>query len=395
MISGDSMASAAAWSRRVALTVTLLVSLIPGGAAIAGSLLGPSHLDRSFCSLPTYRQTIVYIDDTILVNGSNSWALELNGRLRASLMPGERVTIVRLSPVTGTSHEIWSGCWPDLTAEERQEHRQSWFSTITSGSLLSQLRQQQSLFTRDINRALTEIYAKAHRLQPHTRIRVADAPKKQIIEALASDAARFSQSHKTNRVIVYSDLAQKSSIASVFSSPPAAPVDFGTKLGVYFPHTLFYFYGVGSDISGDPGYLSSAHHLWRQILASMSAALAAMGSNLAVPNRIPADAFHYGVKIDRQGETLYGKMWLLTDSDGHLIDSWLGISRLWTVPITGIFTCRQGSSCRLRATTVGSLTTSSNTESLDMTGPSPMKLTGVVGVRGAVTFPISGNLRKN
>ncbi len=384
-----------AWSRWTALCFVLLASILLPGRAIAGSLLGPSHLDRRYCHLPTFRQTIVYIDDSIIVNGSTSWAQELNSKLRASLMPGERVTIVRLSPVSGTSREIWSGCWPNLTASERSNHQQSWLTSITSGSLASQLRDQQGLFTRDINRALTSIYVKAHRLQPHTRIQGADAPKKRIIEALASDAARYSQSDKTNRVIVYSDLAQNSSIASVFSGAPSSAVDFGRKLGVYFPNTLFYSYGVGGDISGAPDFLSSAHHLWRRILASMSAALASLGSTLAVPNRIPVQAYHYDLKMDRQGQTLYGKMWLLTDGDGHLVDSWLSVSQLWTVPISGTFVCRRSGGCSLRATTVGRLTTSSNTESLDMTGQSPAKLTGNDGVPGAVTIPVTGNLRKN
>lgn len=377
-----------------ALVLAFLLSIAPGRSAVA-SLLGPSRLDRSFCHLPTLRQTIVYIDDSIIVNGANAWALELDAKLRASLMPGERVTIVRLSPETGTSQEIWSGCWPDLSASERRKHKRSWFSALTGGSLSSQLREQQNLFARDLNRALTEIYVKAKKLQPNTRIPAANAPKKRIIEALASDAARFAQSDKTNRVIVYSDLAQNSSLASVFSNPPTNSVNIGPKLGVYFPHTLFYFYGVGSDISGDPSFLSSAHHLWKQVLASMSAALAAMGSNLAVPNRIPVAGFHYGVRVDRQGQTFYGKMWLLTDHDGHLIDSWLGISRLKTVPINGTLVCHDSDSCRLRATTVGSLTTTNNTESIDMRGSSPAKLAGEIGVRGALTFPISATLRKN
>lgn len=377
------------------LLLALLASFIWPRCTIAGSLLGPSHLDRRYCQLPTFRQTIVYIDDSIIVNGSNSWALQLNSKLRASLMPGERVTIVRLSPASGTSREMWSGCWPDLTASERHAHQQSWLTSITSGSVASQLEDQKRLFSRDINRALVSIYVKAHRLQPDTRIQSADAPKKRIIEALASDAARYSVSDKTNRVIIYSDLAQNSQTASVFSSASSSGIDFGKELGVYFPHTLFYFYGVGSDISGDPTFMSADYHLWRRILASMSAALASLGSTLAIPNRIPVASYHYGIKMDRQGQTLYGKMWLLTDSDGHLVDSWLSVSQLWTVPINGTFVCRQRGGCSLRATTVGRLTTSSNTESIVMNGLSPKKISGTDGVPGAVTIPVTGVLRTN
>ena len=89
-------------------------------------------------------------------------------------------------------------------------------------------------------------------------------------------------------------------------------------------------------------------------------------------------------------------MSLLVDEDGHLIDSWIGISRLTFVAVQGTFHCTAASSdCVLHATTNGSLTTSSSEEAIDMTGAAADKLAGKVGVRGALTFNMTAQATTN
>jgi len=76
-------------------------------------------LDASYCQQPTIRTTVIYIDDMMMADAQTEWATKLGTKLHATLTPGERVTVVRLSPGNGQSHEYWSGCWPDYPADKK------------------------------------------------------------------------------------------------------------------------------------------------------------------------------------------------------------------------------------------------------------------------------------
>src|SRR6266481_1653567 len=65
-------------------------------------LFGSTGLDPSFCQEKTFRQTIVYVDILSLQQGKTAWAIDLEGKLKATLTPGERVTVVELLPNNGT-----------------------------------------------------------------------------------------------------------------------------------------------------------------------------------------------------------------------------------------------------------------------------------------------------
>ncbi len=358
------------------------------GPAQASLLGGSSGLNPAFCKQKTFRQTVVYIDDTMMRNGQNGWAIDLSNRLDASLVAGERVTVVQLSPTSGTSREIWSGCWPGYTTAQRVAiEKKSYFF---SSNPLSDLKTQRSYFTLDLGAALTKIYADVPKKADTYKVGPSDLPHKDIIAALASDGARFAQSGKTIRVIVYSDLAQNSKLASMFTDAPSTPINYGSKLGTYFPRSLFYFYGVGSDVTDVPDYLGKARAFWGQVLSSMNATVEALGSNLVISNRIPVKDYSYSLSVNRNGEKLFGRMSLLVDQDGHLVDSWIGISRLTFVAISGTFNCSaQESGCVLRAKTNGSLTTSSSEETVDLSGTDAGDLSGTVGVPGALTFDMA------
>ena len=244
----------------LAACAMIFVSICPAAA----SLFGPSGLSPEFCKQKTFRQTVVYIDDTMMRNDEKAWALDLNNRLDGSMMPGERVTVVQLSPVSGTSREIWSGCWPGYTDAQRAAlEKKSHFFTSDP---IRDLKAQRSFFTLDLGIALTKVYDDSTRRAATYKISTSSLPHKDIIAALASDGARFSQSTGTIRVIVYSDLAQNSQLASVFASAPSPPVNYGHELGVYFPHSVFYIYGVGSDVTGTANYLGTARTFWEQVL---------------------------------------------------------------------------------------------------------------------------------
>ena len=211
--------------------------------AIGGTLFGATGLDPSFCDKKAFRNTVIYIDDTMMRDGQTSWATIIVDKLRATLVPNERVSLVQISPFKGASHQIWTGCWPEYSAEERNEISRSTY--LLTENPLAVIKKQQSFFLSELGVGLTQIYTENKSSKPPQQ-EGENQPRKSIVEALASDGARFSQSLITTRAIVYSDLAENSELGSIFSKSPP-PDGIGKKLGASFRRSIFYLFGVGTN----------------------------------------------------------------------------------------------------------------------------------------------------
>lgn len=86
------------------------------------------------------------------------------------------------------------------------------------------------------------------------------------------------------------------------------------------------------------------------------------------------------------GPALDGRLSLLVGEDGNLVDSGLGISRLRSAEVGGIFKCAadQDSGCRLEAETSAGIATSAPSEHLSLED-NTTALTGKLGVKGQGT----------
>jgi hypothetical protein len=375
------------------VTIGLLLCSSNLAFAQTTQLFGSTGLDPSFCQQKTFRQTVVYVDNATIQQGQTAWAVNLENKLKATLTPGERVTVVELSPSGGTSQEVWSGCYPDYTPEMKAQlaHKTYFFSS----NPLNGVKTQQGFFLNAFGSAITSIFQDAAKKDNPPNIDATQAPKNELLEALASDGARFSQSPETIRAIVFSNLAQNSGLGNVFAGANTAPTDTGQKLGTYFRHSVFYFFGVGTGVVNDETYLADSRNFWGTVMSSMDAPVEGFGSDLNVPNEIPTQSFQYAVSLTLNGQQLFGKGSFLTDNDGNLIDSWVGISRLTLVGLSGTFICSNTSNpaCTLTATTDGGLTTKSATEDLSLTGADDTNLKGTEGVQGSLEFPVTAKLQ--
>jgi hypothetical protein len=326
-----------------------------------------------------------------MTEGKTEWATKISIKLKATLAPGERVTVVQLSPASGHSREVWSGCWPAYT--EAQRVKLSGETYLISRSPLLALEDQQRFFTRDLSAALGGIYISGKRPIRQVQIDAKHPPRKEILRAIASDEGRFAQSQITIRAVVYSDMAENSDLGSVFSPRSDQPEDFGKKLGTYLRRSVFYSFGTSDDVLNSPNILENTRRFWLDAFQSMSASVGGIGSDLNMPNAVPVTARTYSLEMMRDGIELEGRISLLADGDGALIDSWIGISRLSLAALAGTFKCRgtgEDQSCKLDATTVGGVTTNSQTETVQLSGSEGPGLTGEIGVRGALVYPLKG-----
>jgi len=360
----------------------LLLSFMALAMAPAhAQLFGADGLDPSFCKQPSFRQTVAYVDDTLMIDGRTEWAVKLSDKLRATLAPGEKVTVVRLSPADGSSHELWSGCWPSYPAGEIEKIKTQTF--VFSRNPADRLGDQQKYFLQGLGGALTQMYTAAKRPSNQVRFSPANAPTKQLVRALASDEGRFANSKLTIRAIVYSDLAENSDLGSVFK--PGAPVNYGHQLGTYLRRSVFYLFGTGEDVSDAAGFAEQARVFWTSALRSMAATVGGIGSDLNVPNSLPVRMAIFPAELTMDGQLLDGRLSLLMNDQGDLVDSWLGISRLSSVLLTGTFRCRPANPepvCRLDANTGSGITTREPSEMLVMTGTLAKGLKGQIGVKG-------------
>lgn len=338
-------------------------------------------LDTSFCQQPTVRSTVVYIDDMMMTDGRTGWALNLATKLRATLTPGERVTVVRLSPADGQSQELWSGCWPDYPAAQRAALAKQTY--ILRENPVDEIPDQRKYFLRDLGAALTQIYLAAKRPADEVRVSADNPPRKQILRALASDEGRFADSTRTIRAVIYSDLAENSDLGSAFH-PPTSPVSYGQQLGSYLRRGIIYDFGLGEDVRGDPAFPEQARAFWTAALRSMAATVAGLGADLNVPNTLPVHAWSWSVTLMFQQQPLDGRLSLLVGESGNLVDSTLGISRLGSAVINGTFRCFGDGNCRLDGETMNGIATNAPSETLTLRG-STTSLKGRLAVPGEST----------
>jgi hypothetical protein len=132
---------------RFALIMACMVCV--GRVEPANAFLGPDEYDiSSFCTENAMRRTVIYIDDQIMEDGNTGWANRLYQKLISSLLPGEPVSLVQLSPVTGAAKEVWAACWPEYAQEKRDQLAKE--HPIFTKHPLKILETQQSVFRRGL-----------------------------------------------------------------------------------------------------------------------------------------------------------------------------------------------------------------------------------------------------
>jgi len=364
------------------LAAGFALSAILVGAAQAASLFGSDGLNPAFCKEKAIRQTVVYIDDTMMAEGKTDWATKISSKLKATLVPGEPVTVVRLSPASGQSSELWTGCWPAYSAARREEiaKQNHWLEKDP----IAQLADQQTFFMRDFGSALTKIYLDGKRPEAEVKVDASKPPQKQLLRAIASDEGRFSNSPITIRAVIYSDMMENSDLGSVYVPLPNPVPKYAEKLGSRLRRGVFYAFGVASDVVGNQSALEEAKSFWSASIKALSASVGGFGADLNVSNNIPVKATEFNLSMTFDGQDLDGKMLLLIDQDGTLVDSWLTFSRLSITGITGTYKC-QSDLCKLDANTNTGIVTDSPSEIVTLSGKQP-DLAGHIGIKGTKTF---------
>jgi len=375
--------------------------LILVGAVVAPFVVapGPAHAIfgseefniSGFCGVAAPRQTIVYIDDSILIEGQQQWAERLHAKLVANLMPSEPVAVVRLSPGAGRAEEIWKGCYPDYTDEQKAGMKGGLFTKHP----LKVLESQQGVFRQQLGAALGKVLSEAARPAGQVLVDPEKPPRKQIIRAIAADEARFDRTRGDIRAIIYSDMIENSDLGAALHSSDQDARNAAIKLGLNLQNAVIYAFGVGESLSQRDAGVDKVKAFWDSFFRSAGAHMAGFGSDLVVTTGAPVAKVDYEIEVATPGEPRLGRIHLFVDRDGRLQDSYILLgTRGRSVLTEGTFLCKGGNICRLDAKAPSAVLTMEGNEEIRLSGPRDA-LKGTIGVVGgklpdgtAAVFPV-------
>jgi hypothetical protein len=133
-------------------------------------------------------------------------------------------------------------------------------------------------------------------------------------------------------------------------------------------------------------------HFWKYALQAMSGIPKTFSSELSVSQAIPEKWYYFDVNLHYNSQSLPGKLALMIDKNGNLVDSWIGISHLTGVGLQGTFICTNNI-CDLTAKTEGGLVSYNDHEDLQIFLSGNSSLSGVLTVNQTNKFVLDG--RKN
>jgi hypothetical protein len=297
---------------------------------------------EQFCNVKSPRQTLIYIDDDLLVKDDTQWALQLINKVTTNLMPSESVTLVKLATELGTTEERWKACYPDITAAELEKRKQSigFIEKLLTTDSSKQLKEQKKVFKAQMTGALEKLLVE--KSQQNTK---RSSVKKQIIRALENDIARFDNKNGAIRVIIYSDMLENSDLINSQSSSATDAKKLADTRKLNFQNAVFHIFGAGK--SDNTNGLKS---FWEEFIDGGAGNLADIGSELILTSK-PPDSFKiYDVEIELTKDDIRrGTLRLFVDNDSKLQESILTIgTKQRTLLDDGEFLCQQ-ESCTLQA----------------------------------------------
>ncbi|MCK9394486.1 MAG: hypothetical protein M0Q44_02720 [Methylobacter sp.] len=346
------------------------------GPSSAWALGGAESLKIDhFCNVKSPRQTLIYIDDKVLVKGDTQWALQLINKTMANLMPSEPVTLVKLATETGAAQERWKACYPDIPVTEMEKRKQSAgiLEKFTTADPSKQLKEQQAVFKAQMTGALEKL------LLENSHETAADSlAKKQVVRAFENDLARFDARNGAIRVIVYSDMLENSDLINGLSAKPNEAKALADARKLNFQNAVFHVFGAGKSGNNADGLKA----FWEALIEGGSGTLADMGSELVLNAKAP-DVFKiYDVEIElTKDDVRRGKLRLFVDSDGKLQESVLTIgTKQRSLLDDGEFLCQQ-ENCTLQAKARRPVVVAEGKEEFKLTGLHD-KLTGKLQIPG-------------
>jgi hypothetical protein len=302
---------------------------------------------KAFCDAPSPRQTIIYIDQSVVAKNDGDWYRDIQNKIK--FLPSERINFSMINASDSRVKDIWSVCHPSFTQKAYLDAKKN--ESIWSKSTDKELKDTIKLFNKYMINALSAPLATTTLTEKPNYNK--SFPTKSLVEAVYYDSSRYNLSNGVTRVIMFSDMVENSDLVSPskLNNPEQAKV-LARKAAKRFPldlnNTEFYVYGVGYSHK-DSELDRNLETFWRYWLNNSGAHLKSYHAQLNIANsdEVFEPVSFTGVMKQLDGSRAAAQLRLGYGENGSLLNSWFGISDI-RYPINGIYKCK-GEKCDIDA----------------------------------------------
>ncbi|QFT83425.1 hypothetical protein FIU88_00405 [Halomonas sp. THAF12] len=302
------------------------------------------------------RRTLVYVDKQSLSLSSDEqgWFSALNQALQQTMTTAEPLEIIVLDSADGTAKAHGPGlCYPVIEERYHGRFANSGISGLLTNDLIDQLPDLQQEIVVQMQDMVVPEYADA----PETRRQMAaeQVEQRHLLRALQSDSARF-VSDTPSRVILYSDMLENSDLAELPAILNGSDEDRLTLASdaleslprLDFQGAMVYGFGTGQSLD-DPAATDALSEFMQQAVYQANGYPIAFSRELAVRPIRPSMSNSYDMTIKVENRELKGRMQLMSDADGRLVDSYLdlGAGNRSSHFDSGRLICSQDDQCQL------------------------------------------------
>ncbi|WP_199609897.1 hypothetical protein [Flocculibacter collagenilyticus] len=326
--------------------ISLSLILFSASAAADG-LLRTTNLKKYCAQDGVHRQTIIYLDQGIIARKDPNWYKDILNKTK--FLPGERIQVVTIKSGGSTVEQAWDSCYPSYTKEKYQQlKKEEGFGSMFTGGVDENMKNDVKSFTKWFKQALAHpLQDTKHETPPSYAS--GNFPDKKLVEALYYDAKRMDLENGISRVIIFSDMMEKSDLLDQQKFEPAKRAEAVAKrFPMFLNHASIYVYGINYT-NQDTALNEKMQRFWEQYLLTSGAHLEQYGTQLVLPrdNKV-FDAHSYSGKLTQSdGKKLATSMRLAYSDKGELVHSWVTISDHY-LPISGTLNC-SGQNCTVLA----------------------------------------------
>ena len=330
----------------------VLASLFFATNAFADGLLRTTDL-KKYCNQEGIdRQTIIYLDQGIIAKKDPNWYKDIINKTK--FLPGERLQVVTINDGGATVELAWDTCFPKYTSSAYKKLKsKEGFGSVFTGGIDDQLKADKKSFEKKLYQALGHPLANSRHEQPPI-YQSGSFPTKKLVEAFYYDAGRFDLKDGISRVIVFSDMIEKSDLVSHTSlESEVTAKQVAKRFPMFLSHSSFYIYGINYT-NKDTALNEKMESFWRQYFLKSGAHIVNYSTQLVLPKK--DDGFkarsYSGALVQSDGKKLSTNLRLATQPDGRLVHSWLTIGDHY-MTLEGNMNC-SGQNCTVDAKITGS-----------------------------------------
>lgn len=325
------------------------------GIACTTSALGQQGLRLpgldEYCKLTqtTSRETIIYIDGSIVTTTQQAAELADIVSQKIGLAPRERVRIfyVRSSE---DAKEVFNKCWPDLTPEEAAAKSPSssswrdWFSWALDETPETKLKDTKDFFRLNVQNSIgNELVGKV-------------ASNIDFVRVLSADKDRLGSGGRLYRILIYSPM--QSAVMREAAKPNSQKMSSDSeRIDSLFREYPISLYGAETIIWGvvadEQVPLRASERYWTGYLQRGMSNLKSFAPELPIQQSVSISSplTLAGTWKSPQGNGR-ANISLAWTRDRKLTSSWVTIqaSRAFAIPIEGTYRCDASNLCRVEAT---------------------------------------------